>query len=315
MVKVNHSKSIWVLRILFCLFFLLSAFSKVYPKPDIAIHLFEKGQFLTLGIPLCTSTWLSRLLISLEFTIAIGFIIPFFFRRITLPLSILVLIFFTIYLTYEVLILGKKDGNCGCFGQLIPMTPPVSLIKNIVALIPLFYIFYKRSYIQEKSKSFFIYFIGYILVFTSLLIISPKVCFDKVDVNVPPYQDTIVLEIKNLLKDFPTITEGKKVLCYFSPTCSHCMKTAETLNKLKSKTGIEEHFIVFMNESDVESKIKKFISSTGIKADYKVIEFIDFPSETDPPAVLVLKDGTITKRFFGKDKDKFDKTKFLKALD
>ena len=313
MVKVNHSKSIWVLRILFCLFFLLSAFSKVYPKPDIAIHLFEKSQFLTLGIPLCTSTWLSRLLISLEFTIAIGFIIPFFFRRITLPLSILVLIFFTLYLTYEVLILGKKDGNCGCFGQLIPMTPPVSLIKNIVALIPLFYIFYKRDNIQEKSKSIFIYFIGYILAFSTLVIISPKVCFGKKEETI--VKPKLSPAVNALIKDFPTITEGKKVLCYFSPTCSHCMKTAETLNKLKSKTGIEEHFIVFMNESDVESKIKKFLSSTGIKADYKVIEFIDFPSDTDPPAVLVLKDGVIKKRFFGKDKEKFDKTKFLKALD
>jgi len=310
MPKVNHSKLIWGLRILFCLFFLLSAFSKVYPKPDIAIHLFEKGQFLTLGIPLCTSTWLSRLLISLEFTIAVGFIIPFFFRRITLPVSILVLIFFTLYLSYEVLILGKKDGNCGCFGQLIPMTPPVSLIKNIIALVPLFYIFYKRVNIIERSKPIFIFFFGYILVFITLLIISPKVCFGKKEETI--VKQKLSPEINTLLKDFPSITEGKQVLCYFSPTCSHCMKTAETLNKLKSKTGLEKHFIVFMNESDVETKIKKFISSTGIKADYKVIEFIDFPSDTDPPAVLVLDDGIIKARFFGKDEHKFDKSKFLK---
>ena len=311
MVEVNQSKIIWGLRILFCLFFLLSAFSKIYPNPDVAIHLFEKEQFITLGIPLCPATWLSRLLISLEFIISIGFITPIFFKRITLPLSIFVLISFTLYLSYEVLILGKKDGNCGCFGQLIPMTPPVSLIKNIVALIPLIYIFFNRKIINEKSISLYKYLLSYIVVVSILVFISPKVCISK------KIEKSIVVKgplNSSLLKDFPSINDGKKVLCYFSPTCSHCIKTAEDLNKLKSKTGIQKHFIVFMNESDVDSKIKKFLSSTGILADYKVIEFIDFPSDTDPPAVLVLEDGFVKARFFGKDKNKFDKSKFLKVF-
>lgn len=309
--KINQSKIIWGLRILFSLFFLLSAFSKIYPNPDVAIHLFEKEQFITLGFPLCPATWLSRLLISLEFIIAIGFITPIFFKRITLPLSIFVLISFTLYLSYEVLILGKKDGNCGCFGQLIPMTPPVSLIKNIVALIPLLFIFLRRNVINEKSIALYKYLICYIVVFSTLVFISPKVCITK---KVEKSTDKLSPEISSLLKDFPSINDGKKVLCYFSPTCSHCMKIAGELDKLKSKTGIEKHFIVFMNESDVDAKIKKFISSTGILADYKVIEFIDFPTDSDPPSVLVLKDGIVKARFFGKDKNKFDKSNFLKEF-
>jgi len=42
----GHFKLIWIFRILFFVFFFLSAFSKIYPNPNVAIHLFEKGQFL-----------------------------------------------------------------------------------------------------------------------------------------------------------------------------------------------------------------------------------------------------------------------------
>ena len=310
----GHFKLIWIFRILFFVFFFLSAFSKIYPNPNVAIHLFEKGQFLSLGIPICPATWLSRLLISLEFAISIGFILPYFFTKITLPYSIILLLLFTIYLFIEVFILGKKDGNCGCFGQLIPMTPPVSLLKNIIALIPLFYIYFKRKLIVENKRPIYLYVVGYFVVFSILLVLSPQVCFSK-KIDKPNIDITkIDPEISSLIKDFPSITQGKQILCYFSPTCSHCMKTAKLLNQIKDITRIDKYHIIFMNESDVQSKINQFIQTTGIKANYKIIEFIDFPSETDPPAVLIIENGKINKRFFGKDKNKFEKNKFMKAF-
>lgn len=310
----GHFKLIWIFRILFFVFFFLSAFSKIYPNPNVAIHLFEKGQFLTMGIPICPATWLSRLLISLEFAISIGFILPYFFRKITLPFSILLLLFFTIYLLIEVFILGKKDGNCGCFGQLIPMTPPVSLLKNIIALIPLFYIYIKKNLIIENKRPMYLYVLGYVVVFLIILIISPQVCLSK-NIEKPGIEITnLDPEISSLKKDFPSITQGKQILCYFSPTCSHCMETAKLLDQIKDKTKIKNYHIIFMNESNVQSKINQFIKTTGIKADYKIIEFIDFPSETDPPAVLIIENGKISKRFFGKDKNKFEKNKFIKAF-
>ncbi len=315
MLQNNQLKLIWFFRILFFLFFFVSAFSKIYPNPNVAIHLFEKGQFITLGIPICTSTWLSRLLIALEFTISFGFVLPYFFRKITLPVSFIVLIFFTLYLCFEIFIKGKTSGNCGCFGQLIPMTPPVSLIKNLLALIPLLFILSKRKLIKDHEASVWIYIGCYCAVFLFLIILSPNVCIQKNQENIQKSQKKVSPEILPLLKEFPVITDGKKILCYFSPTCSHCMETAKTLNKIKNKTGIKKHYIVFMNESDVQTKINKFIENSKINADYKIIEFIDFPSETDPPAVLLLQNGVIKNRFYGKDAYKFERKKFIKAFE
>jgi thiol-disulfide isomerase/thioredoxin len=314
--KTNfQSKLIWFFRFLFFIFFFISAFSKIYPNPSISIHLLEKSQFISLGIPFCASTWLSRLLIALEFTISIGFITPYFFRKITLPLSIGLLLFFTVYLTIEVFLLGKTTGNCGCFGQLIPMTPPVSLVKNLVAMLPLFLLYKKRDLIKDKTSSVLNYFGSYICIFLTLIIISPNVCLSKKTIPLVKSKTKISPEIATHLKEFPEITEGKKVLCYFSPTCHHCMKAAETLNKISKQTSIKKHYIVFMNESNVHTKIDEFLSKASIKADYKIIEFIDFPSDTDPPAVLILQNGIIKNRFFGKEENKFEKKKFLNAFE
>ena len=246
--KNNQLKLIWFFRILFFFFFFISAFSKIYPNPNVAIHLFEKGQFISLGIPLCASTWLSRLLIALEFTIAIGFIVPYYFRKITLPLSIGLLVFFTIYLFVEVFVQGKTSGNCGCFGQLIPMTPPVSLIKNVVALIPLLFILIKKSLIIDKNTSVWNYLGSYISIFLVLLILSPNVCIQKNQEKKFKSEKKISPEVAPLVKEFPDITNGKKILCYFSPTCGHCMETAKTLNQIKNKTEIKKHFIIFVKD-------------------------------------------------------------------
>jgi len=307
------NKIIWPLRILFFVFFCLSAISKIYPNPDVAIHLFEKEQLISLGIPFCLSTWLSRLLIALEFTLAIGFLLPFYFRRITLPFSIVLMVFFTIYLFYEVFIMGKWTGNCGCFGQLIPMTPPVSLLKNGIALALLGVIIWKRNEIEENKKPSILYYIGaYVGIFLLLYFISPNTCICATKEKV----HTELSEEVNLLKDkFPALADGKAILCFYSPTCSHCMNTAKILQSLKGKTGVDTHYVVFMIEGeDTEKKIKKFLLETKLKAKYTTIEFIDFPTDTDPPAILLVNNGKVEKRFFGNDVNKFEKTKFLKAF-
>ena len=309
------NKLIWPLRILFFLFFFISGFSKIYPNIDVAIHLFEKEQLMSIGIPFCLSTWLSRGLIALEFSISIAFLVPFYFKRFTLPLSSILIIFFSLFLVYEVFILGKWSGNCGCFGQLIPMTPPVSLVKNIIALLFLGFLFWKRSEISEKKTPSIIFLLlGYFFVFILICISSPNMCFNRSETIINA--DSLSIEV-NLLKDkFPKLQTEKSILCFYSPTCPHCMNTAKILQSVIGKTGVDTHYVVFMSdEEDTEKNIKKFLMETKLKAKYTTMKFIDFPTDTDVPAILLVKNGKVEKRFFGNDEDKkFNKNKFLEAF-
>lgn len=306
------SKLIFPLRVLFFILFFVSAFSKIYPNPNIAIHLFEKEQLISLGFPFCLSTWFSRLLIALEFVLAFGFLVPFFFKRITLPFSIGLMLFFTLFLSYEVFIQGKWSGNCGCFGQLIPMTPPVSLLKNGIALVLLAFLLVNRKYIKDRKDPHLFFAVGALLAaFSVIYFISPKTCVGGKEEPKPIKLSKEALLVK---KNFPEIAKGKAVLCFYSPTCSHCQNTAKELASLQKSIGIETYYIVFMIESKMDEKVKEFLDISKIKCQHTAIEFIDFPEETDPPAVLILKDGEVKARFIGKDEKAFKKEKFLKAF-
>ena len=152
-------------------------------------------------------------------------------------------------------------------------------------------------------------------LFLLIYLISPKTCICSKTGTVDIVNTELSEEVKILKEKFPTLASGKAILCFYSPTCSHCMNTAKTLQSVKGKTGVDLHFVVFMIEGEeTEAKIKKFLAETKLKALYTTMEFIDFPTDTDPPAILLVNNGKVVKRFFGNEEHKFQKNQFLKAF-
>ena len=140
----------WSARILISILFLISGISKMFP-----IWMFEK-QLVDLGIcGWCEAPYFSRLLIALEMAIGIGILQKHFLRRFIIPVTAFTLVAFCIHLSIEMVKHGAMNGNCGCFGQLIPMTPLEAVIKNILTLGLLFYV-YKTSEEHPKGSNRFI---------------------------------------------------------------------------------------------------------------------------------------------------------------
>lgn len=138
---VNSLIFIWFLRILISAMFFLSAFSKMMPSPDIGlIWNFEYKQLiLGLGFDENLAQYFSRSIIAFEIFIAISILLSNYLKRVILPISILLLVIFSSHLSY--LILQGVNTNCGCFGDLIPMTPIQALIKNIITIAILFFLY------------------------------------------------------------------------------------------------------------------------------------------------------------------------------
>lgn len=139
-VSKRKSQIIWGLRILLSFMFLLSAVAKLYPSPYFAMTTFEIKQLVPMGFSETTAAYFSRILIGCEF--ALGFLLlqPHFLKRLVIPVSFLMLLIFVIELSYEIATKGNS-GNCGCFGTLLPMTPLEAIIKNIVAMGILGYLY------------------------------------------------------------------------------------------------------------------------------------------------------------------------------
>lgn len=113
--------------------FLISAVAKMYPSPYFAISTFEVKSLYPMGFSEGLASYFSRTLIGIEFALGLLLLQRHYLRRFVIPATILLLVVFIVHLTIDTLLHGNA-GNCGCFGSLLPMTPVEAIIKNIVAV-------------------------------------------------------------------------------------------------------------------------------------------------------------------------------------
>jgi thiol-disulfide isomerase/thioredoxin len=118
-------------------------------------------------------------------------------------------------------------------------------------------------------------------------------------------------------KYFPKIDDEKKILCFFAPTCDHCMATAKELTELKkTDPNFPDIQMIFMDEAAEE--IPKFFKFAGAEYPYLVLDIIAFwgaiGKTNDTPGVVYLWNGNIQKFYNGTEKDQFNKVEFKKIV-
>lgn len=146
---MRHTPLTWSLRLLIFGLFILSAVAKMFP-----IWAFDK-QLVDLGLTSwCQAPYFTRALLGLELAIGIAIMQGHYLRKIVIPATIALLTVFCAHLVLEMVKHGAMNGNCGCFGQLIPMTPLEAFVKNIVT-IALLMLLYSKSADKPKGENRF----------------------------------------------------------------------------------------------------------------------------------------------------------------
>ena len=202
------------------------------------IWAFEK-QLVDLDIcTWCTAPYAARIIIAIEIAIAFAILQGHYLKKVVIPFTILLLIVFNLHLTTEMYKHGAMNGNCGCFGQLIPMTPLEAFIKNIVAIALLIYIF-KNVTDKEPGSNKPIYLLTIYLASTLLLFIAFPFCpCDKVTTAVQPYFEEILPETTNsdtiLISDTTKKDESLKNMP-LTDTAKNLKKADVGPKKVKSK--------------------------------------------------------------------------------
>ncbi len=153
-----------IIRIIISILFLFSAVAKSFP-----IWAFEK-QLVDLGIvDWCKAPYLARLIIALETAIAFAILQKNYLKSFVIPVTIFLLIAFCAHLGIQMIEHGAMNGNCGCFGQLIPMTPLEAFLKNVITIALLIYLYNNVSDKPKGENKFivilFIYFSSAFLLF------------------------------------------------------------------------------------------------------------------------------------------------------
>ncbi|WP_324068907.1 MAG: protein tlpB [Flavobacterium sp.] len=342
---------IWILRLIISALFIVSAVAKLYPSPYFAISTFEVKQLYPLGFSEGIAPYFSRILIGIEFALGISILLKDYLKKITIPATILLLAVFVIHLSYTTFVSGNA-GNCGCFGELLPMTPVEAIIKNIIAIGLLIWLF-KLAPADGKSNFWLLKSVGLGCILALFMLAPIRPVAEVIEEPTSEVQENlgVVVDSTSLLtieepittttkdtikkieekktedapkkvksgyeKYFPGIDTDKKILCYFVPGCDHCMDTAKELNEMRKKDkNFPPVFVIFMNEEP--EKIPTFFEFAGTKFPYKMIDVIPFWTELgtgrDTPGVKYLWNGNEFKYYDGISDNKFNGTEFKKLI-
>jgi len=301
------------------------------------ISMFEVKQLYPLGFNIEWAKIFSRSLIGIEFGLGLLLLFPFDLKKMVIPAVVLMLGVFVVHLTIQIGVSGNK-GNCGCFGALLPMTPLQAIMKNVLSIGLLLILWKRYdSKLPEKSNLWFLTTIlSLCMLFMFILIPTYKQVSAHPTAptgasetgttigKIPQPKNggnttTIVTAIKNqkdtiksvspkdlgpkqklsgYAKYFANIDQGKKLICFFAPSCDHCRATAKQLTSMKNSTpDFPELQILFMDEAAEE--IPDFFKFAGASYNYKVLDIIEFwgvlGGNRDVPGVAYLWNGNTVK--------------------
>ena len=339
--------SSWSIRIIVAGLFIVSALGKIFPDPSMygTISTFEVQQLYPMGFSELLAKYFSRTLIGVEFALGFLLLFPFNLKKWVIPSIILMLAVFCVHLTIEIVTKGNV-GNCGCFGSLLPMTPFQAIMKNVLSIGLLGLLLWKHDEVLPKQSNY----LAMINILTACVLamfmlipifkkptdfvavapIGPDTTMVKTK-TIPPVVDGKALGVNpkdtvktpekpigpkqkksGFAKYYANIDEGKKILCFFAPSCEHCQATAKELTEMrKANPDFPEIQILFMDEAPEE--IPNFFKFAGASYSYKVIEIIEFwnaiGNEKNVPGVCYLWNGNIMKFYEGTEgKNQFSKT-------
>ena len=154
--------------------FLLSVIGKLYPTPSNGIEIFENDYLMPVIPEWISSDFISifsRALLALESFFVIAFLWPKKNKKFIGYAAIALLAVFCIHLLIQVL--NSEKGNCGCFGQLIEMSPLQALIKNILTIALIFGVL-KLSRNEDSKFSFFHYCSIFLFSLSLISLITPQ---------------------------------------------------------------------------------------------------------------------------------------------
>lgn len=277
---MNRNTVAWLLRFLLSGVFIFSAYSKLIAPGLIEIILVDQG-FASSREAVAVYV---RLLIGLELALGLLLLQPNYLKRIVIPASILFLIGFTAYLFYTGFILGEKD-NCGCFGEMLKLSPTESIIKNILLLIPALALF---RILREGKRNALIPLLIIIVSLAAVFVLSPA--NPGKDFKFAQYTSFEGIGRVDL-------SSGDKLLAVFNTECDHCQAAAKELYQLRNNKNFPEMYVLLFTEGSVS--VDSFKTTTGSNFPYRMIqvnEFFNLIGQT-PPRIYWLQNGTIKEKW------------------
>lgn len=294
------------------LVFLYSAYAKLFP----VIEPFEFS-FVETGM----GNWYlapieARLLIGLEAFLGLMLIINYRLKQFTIPFTAAVLLFFIMYLIIQIAVSGNQ-GNCGCFGEHLRMTPLQAIVKNLFMLLlgTLIY-FFHGGWSLKRNKLFLLGAAAVCLIFPFVLNpvdytyssnnLQEKVNYPlELDLLYHP-EDTTKVEVPAL-----ELRTGKQVVAFLSLSCPHCRIAAKKFRLIKrNNPQIPIYFV--LNGS--REKYAEFLAETkanNIPSSFCLGRSFVQLASAQLPRIYFLDNGLVVKKVDYLELNQYDLEEWL----
>lgn len=278
---MNSDRFAFFIRLLLAAVFLLSAISKLLGVGLFEIAVVEQGLTATRE----QAAYPARLVIAFELFLGAALFFPYYLKRVILPLTILMLIAFTLLQAYQ-LTFGEQTQDCGCFGEILPMSSAASLVKNIF-LLALSFVLFKITKAEKRN-----------LTIPALLGAGSLVAVFAFAPVRREYEGTFAKYTQFEGAGRVDLTDGDKLVAVFNADCDHCQETARELGEMAKHHASFPQIHVLMYSAH-DSLISAFARKTDTNYPYHAIseaEFFDLIGNS-PPRLYWLQEGKIKARW------------------
>lgn len=283
---MDISKLKLIIRYLVGLVFIVSALLKVLSIDSFEVYIYS---FNVLRYDV--SLVLARLIIAVEILLGTLLILGIYIKK-TATLSLILLSSFCVFIGY--LLYTNNEEHCHCFGDVVQLSHTVTLIKNLV-LIALLIFIYSSIEASEKHKKWF-FFVSLLLSFSlPFLFTFPHAAFNNLHSKNSNYNEVL---LKEYVKQNQQYTQGKQILCFFGPSCKYCKlasnKLSDIVTDLNQKDVVK---VVFWGTEASVATFYKEANSISFKYTFLAPEKLLKITEGAVPLIILLDDGVIKGKY------------------
>ena len=201
------------------------------------------------------SLFLSVCLSSMEVILGLALLLEVYYKKVVSTLLSMI-VFFTFLTFYSAYF--DKVTDCGCFGDAIPLTPWQSFSKDIILLVMILFLFFKRG-IPKWDKQAFKSRMTYLAA-------SVVICgiISTVAIRYLPWIDFRDYKIGNNIKKLMQPQEPAKVMYTFKKGD----EVVESMQYLSAEEGYEYQDMKILNEDKAVAKIQDYYLTDADGAPY-----------------------------------------------
>ena len=275
------------LQIFLAVTFLFSAYTKAVAPGFFEVLLEQQG----LVPSRLYGAWATRFIISLETWLGLCLLLSLYVRFI-LRFSLVLLLIFSIHLLYLVAI--GDTGNCGCYGEMISMSPVASLGKNVVLLAVNGFLL-RYAYRGNKKPRITWLFLPMLFAAT-MFVWQSQTPTDEVVEKLPTFETETGIDFAN----------GSYLVAILNLGCEHCQEAAQQIAAWQNNgTDLPQVAALFFAEGD--TTVADFNTITGSNFPYQMIDvntFFDLIGSA-PPRIYWIVDGQVKQYWDEKPREDF----------